>query len=61
MSRATSGVEFGPPGRGKAASDREARGRRCEAAGCQTVLSTYNRSTTCFLHSAPEMRHAIHR
>ena len=40
---------------------REARGRQCEAPGCSTVLSTYNRSRTCYLHTMPEYRHALQR
>ena len=54
-------VEFGPPQRGRDATSREARGRRCEAPDCSTILSTYNRSRTCYLHTMPEHKHALHR
>jgi hypothetical protein len=57
----SAGVEFGPPQRARDATSREARGRRCEAPGCSTVLSTYNRSRTCYLHTKPEYRHALQR
>lgn len=53
MNGLSAGVEFGPPQRGRDATSREARGRRCEAPGCSTVLSTYNRSRTCYLHTKP--------
>jgi hypothetical protein len=40
---------------------REESGRRCKALGCETVLSTYNHSTTCYTHTEPDTRHATHR
>ena len=61
MTRAAKGgVTFGAPYRGKAAS-REETGRLCAAAGCATVLSTYNHAPTCFNHTPPDTRHAMHR
>lgn len=60
MKRANSaGVRYGPPGTGKGAASRAKAGRRCEVAGCETVLSTYNAASTCWLHSAPTPRHAL--
>ena len=60
MNRANSAtVQYGTPGSGKDAASRAQAGRRCEAPGCMTVLSTYNSATTCWLHSAPTPRHAL--
>ena len=60
MNRANSAtVQYGTPGSGKDAASRPQAGRRCEATGCTTVLSTYNAATTCWLHSAPNPRHAL--
>jgi hypothetical protein len=42
---------FGRPDRGKASSDRPARGRICSADGCSTILSTYNEAEVCWLHA----------
>jgi hypothetical protein len=53
------GVRYGPPATGKSAASRAEAGRRCAVAGCQTVLSTYNDATTCWLHSSPTHRHAL--
>ncbi len=52
-------VQFGPPVRGKEAASRASAGRTCEAAGCATVLSTYNAATRCWLHSDPSYRHPL--
>ena len=52
---------FGPPDRGKKATDRPARGRMCEQIGCETILSTYNASPVCWLHAPPAYRHALSR
>jgi hypothetical protein len=58
MTRANaSGVRYGPPDTGKGA--RGQRGRHCSEAGCVTVLSTYNKETTCWLHSVPVHRHPL--
>jgi hypothetical protein len=53
------GVQFGVPAPGKDASSRPSRGRLCSERGCQTILSTYNPSTTCWLHTAPAYRHPL--
>lgn len=52
-------TEFGPPVRGKASTDRSARGRRCAENGCTTVLSTYNASDHCWLHTPATYRHPL--
>jgi hypothetical protein len=57
----TTRVQFGTPVRGKEAATREAPGRACADPGCGTVLSTYNRSSTCYLHTAPSSKHPLHR
>ncbi len=56
-----SGTRFGPPERGRDESSRGTRGRPCAEPGCETVLSTYNRSETCYLHTAPSYRHPLYR
>jgi hypothetical protein len=65
MARSTSGgkdnVHFGPPDRGKDAASRPSRGRPCDMVGCETVLSTYNSSTTCWLHTNATYRHPLAR
>jgi hypothetical protein len=55
------GAAFGTPARGKDAASRPARGRICEREGCTTVLSTYNASGTCWLHTQPTTRHSLAR
>jgi hypothetical protein len=40
---------------------RPPKGRTCEQPGCNTVLSTYNAKTTCWLHTNGEYRHALAR
>lgn len=55
------GAQIGTPVRGKEASTRAARGRVCEAAGCATILSTYNKTAVCSVHSEPAYRHALYR
>lgn len=52
---------FGAPDRGKDASSRPERGRICGQDGCTTVLSTYNASETCWLHTQPTTRHSLAR
>ena len=59
MARGSSDVVLGTPGRGKDPASRPAKGRKCVAPGCATGLSTYNRSATCYLHTAPMKRHAL--
>ena len=56
MARGSSDVLLGTPERGKGSVAREEKGRRCAALGCETVLSTYNRSATCFVHTSPTRR-----
>lgn len=52
-------VRYGTPNTGKSAASRSKAGRRCAEPTCDTVLSTYNSATTCWLHSAPTQRHAL--
>jgi hypothetical protein len=59
ISRGTAPI--GAPDRGKGSSSRPAQGRVCERDGCDTVLSTYNSSGTCWLHSEPTTRHSLAR
>jgi hypothetical protein len=59
MSEGTYFPLYGTPATSKRALP--AKGRTCERAGCDTVLSTYNSSPTCWLHSSPEFRHALSR
>ncbi len=59
MVRGRNEVEYGTPTR--ASGTRSEKGRRCAAPDCPTVLSTYNRSATCYLHSEPTRRHALER
>ena len=47
------GFIFGAPGREHVASKRPARGRVCSSYGCETILSTYNTSDSCWLHVEP--------
>jgi hypothetical protein len=61
VGRPSAGVQLGAPDRGRDAQSREAPGRRCAEPECPTVLSTYNRSIRCYLHAAPEYRHALER
>jgi hypothetical protein len=42
------------------AADVPAAGRVCTEPGCSTILSTYNKSMVCALHSVPEYRHALY-
>lgn len=50
------GILLGVPDRGKGASSRPVSGRVCERAGCSTVLSTFNPSSTCWLHTDPSFK-----
>jgi hypothetical protein len=61
MVGSSGGVQYGTPDRGKDSVFREAQGRLCADPSCMTVLSTYNRSNTCFLHTAPSYRHPLQR
>ena len=42
-------------------ASRASRGRMCEEFGCSTILSTYNSSSTCWLHTGPAHRHPLAR
>jgi hypothetical protein len=55
----TERIALGAPDKGKGSDTRPARGRACASPGCSTVLSTYNTSATCWLHSTPTPRHAL--
>jgi arginine repressor len=59
MREASNRPIYGAPTNTK--SKRSAKGRTCDHAGCTTVLSTYNASTTCWLHTPPGYRHALAR
>lgn len=59
MNRSNGNVQYGAPHAGKQAMRRERAGRRCESPECQTVLSTYNTSATCWLHTAATRRLAL--
>lgn len=63
MAKAKSGhgVHFGTPQRGREAGARSARGRLCDQSGCSTVLSTYNSSSSCWLHAIPSYRRPVLR
>ncbi|HYJ61654.1 MAG TPA: hypothetical protein VE032_09355 [Actinomycetota bacterium] len=63
MTKASGGgkVQFGTPARGKEASARATSGRHCDHPGCSTVLSTYNSSPTCWLHTGPTLRQPLER
>jgi hypothetical protein len=60
MNRSNSNsVQYGVPLASKQAVHRERAGRCCEVPTCETVLSTYNTSTTCWLHTTATRRHAL--
>jgi hypothetical protein len=59
--RLGNGVQLGSPARGKEASARPVRGRVCDEPGCQTVLSTYNASSCCWMHTQPSKVHPLSR
>lgn len=52
-------VQYGPPGSGKGATARASQGRLCDEPSCTTVLSTYNASTTCWLHTGATTKHPL--
>jgi len=60
VAKTAHGVEYGPASPTKAAR-RSAKGRSCEQIGCTTVLSVYNESPTCWLHTAPSRRRPTQR
>ena len=51
-------TQFGAPAR-KGGPVRSSGGRRCEAPGCNTILSTYNAATKCYLHTPSTTRHPL--
>ena len=55
--KSTTGTRYGAPGKG--AHPRELDRRQCDAPGCTTILSAYNASTTCYLHTQPTTRHPL--
>jgi hypothetical protein len=52
---------FGTPERGKGSPMKAQSGRQCVEPGCGTVLSTYNRSLKCYLHTMPVMAPPLQR
>jgi len=52
-------AQFGTPTKSREAPARSKKGRRCSETGCPTVLSTYNASETCWLHTQPSTRHPL--
>jgi hypothetical protein len=52
-------VQYGAPGSGKHAVQRQRAGRQCEVTTCVTVLSTYNAAGTCWLHTTATRKHAL--
>ncbi len=61
MAKTSDGIQLGTPLRGKRGAARSSRGRLCDHDGCTTVLSTYNSSTTCWLHGAPTYSRPLDR
>ena len=60
MNRSNSStVQYGVPVASKQAAKRAQAGRQCEVPGCATLLSTYNSSATCWLHTTATRRHAL--
>lgn len=47
-----SDVRYGAPER-KGVAVRSTYGRVCDRSGCSTVLSTYNASSSCWMHRVP--------
>jgi hypothetical protein len=52
-------VQYGVPVAKRQAARRAEAGRRCEVPECGTVLSTYNASPTCWLHTTATRRHPL--
>jgi hypothetical protein len=50
---------FGTPTKGRDSIARSRKGRHCSHVDCPTVLSTYNMSETCWLHTPPSTRHPL--
>lgn len=51
-----SDVQFGAPDHRKGAPTRSSYGRVCDESGCSTVLSTYNSSSYCWMHTMPSYK-----
>ncbi len=51
---------IGPPDKGRGADSRPSKGRMCNQEGCSTILSTYNSSNVCWLHTDPAFRHPLY-
>lgn len=52
-------VQYGAPVGARHADKRAPTGRHCTVEGCVTLLSTYNSSPTCWLHTRAVPRHAL--
>ncbi|HEX9299004.1 MAG TPA: hypothetical protein VF968_02620 [Actinomycetota bacterium] len=50
---------FGTPTRLRDVAPQAKKGRPCSELGCSTLLSTYNTSDTCWLHTTPSTRHPL--
>jgi hypothetical protein len=49
---------YGPLPGNTTPSHRSPPGRICDVEGCETILSTYNSSESCWIHARPEYPHA---
>lgn len=49
---------YGPMPGSVTTSHRSPPGRVCDVEGCETILSTYNGSPSCWVHTLPEYPHA---
>jgi hypothetical protein len=49
---------YGPAPGSPTSSHRSPPGRVCDVEGCETVLSIYNGSPSCWVHTLPEFPHA---
>lgn len=52
---------YGPVQGGATTSHRSRPGRVCDVEGCETILSMYNGSQSCWVHTLPEYPHASTR
>jgi hypothetical protein len=57
----TARVSYGTPQHGKESPTRASRDRCCAFEGCSTILSTYNTSSACWVHTEPSMRPPLSR
>jgi hypothetical protein len=51
VTKTSQGIQYGPALPGKGSMPRAEGGRLCAHPGCTTILSTYNASTMCWVHS----------